>query len=286
MITRGPMPKKLSDLFEVTYGNKLDLNKMNIAPKGSSGALNFVGRSSENHGVTARVFPIEGVKPFDAGLITVALGGTKLLASFVQISPFYTAQNVAVLRPLQDMTFAEKLFVCLAIRHNRFRYSAFGREANRTIRSLLIPEPSEFPAWVKDGKIVSVAGLDMPANTAQPAELKTYGWRWFVYDDLFRIDRGRGPRRKDLDGTGNVPFITSSDSNNGLTGFTSMQPLHAGGTISVNRNGSVGEAYYQPEPFCSTEDVHIFTPKFPMNQYVALFLVTLIRREKYRFSYG
>jgi hypothetical protein len=65
-----------------------------------------------------------------------------------------------------------------------------------------------------------------------------------------------------------------------------MAPLHPGNTIGVNRNGSVGEAYYQPVPFCSTEDVHIFTPKFLMNKYIALFLVTLIRQEKYRFNYG
>jgi hypothetical protein len=236
--------------------------------------------------VTARVLPLDGLKPFDDGLITVALGGTKLLASFVQVHPFYTAQNVAVLKPLREMTFAEKLFVCLAIRHNRFRYSAFGREANRTLRSLLIPEPSEFPEWVKNGTAVSVAGLDAPAESQPLPQIKAQDWREFVYADLFTIDRGRGPRRKDLDSTGTVPFITATDSNNGLTGYTTMAPLHPGNTIGVNRNGSVGEAYYQPVPFCSTEDVHIFTPKFLMNKYIALFLVTLIRQEKYRFNYG
>lgn len=280
------MPKKLIELFDVTYGNKLDFNKMKIASK-ISDAINFVGRSSENHGVVARVAPIDGIMPFEAGLITVALGGTKLLASFVQMYPFYTAQNVAVLKPLQEMSFAEKLFVCLAIRHNRFRYSAFGREANRTLRSLLIPEPAEFPEWVKHEKTVSVTGLDTSASPAPSPQIQSQDWQWFAYDNLFSIDRGRGPRKKDLDGTGSVPFITAIDSNNGLSGFTNMEPRHPGNTISVNRNGNgVAEAYYQPTPFCSTEDVHIFTPKFTMNTYIALFLVTLIRREKYRFSYG
>jgi len=59
-----------------------------------------------------------------------------------------------------------------------------------------------------------------------------------------------------------------------------------GGTITVNRNGSVGEAYYQEVPFCSTEDVHVFTPKFPLSREAAFFLITLIRREKYRYNYG
>jgi len=65
-----------------------------------------------------------------------------------------------------------------------------------------------------------------------------------------------------------------------------MSPTHKGNTIGVNRNGSVAEAFYQPVPFCSTEDVHIFSPKFKLNPFIALFLTTLIRREKYRFGYG
>lgn len=276
--------KQLSELFEVVYGNKFDLNKMQLAA--GKDAVNFVGRSNENHGVSARVTPVKGTDPFDAGLITVALGGS-LLASFVQLDPFYTAQNVAVLTPRMEMSFAQKLFVCLAIRHNRFRYSTFGREANRTLRGLLIPEPSEFPEWVKGEASTSIVGLDKPADSASPMVLTTHAWQWFVYSDLFDIDRGRGPRQKDLDGSGNVPFITAIDSKNGLTGYTTMKPFHPGNTISVNRNGNgVAEAYYQPVPFCSTEDVHIFTPKFAMNQHTALFLATLIRREKYRFSYG
>ena len=83
---------------------------------------------------------------------------------------------------------------------------------------------------------------------------------------------GRGPRKKDLDGTGGTPFVTSSDSNNGWTSFTSFEPIHDANTIGVNRNGSVAEAFYQPSAFCSTEDVHIFKPKFTMNKYIGLFL--------------
>jgi hypothetical protein len=277
--------KKLNEMFEVTYGNKFDLNKMEIV-RSSGPAVNFVGRSSKNHGVSATVRPVKGVQPFEADLITVALGGTKLLSSFVQMRPFYTAQNVAVLRPLTAMSFAEKLFVCLSIRHNRFRYSAFGREANRTLRELLVPEASEFPAWVKDDAPTSIAGLVAAAVSVASVPFHPDQWKWFCYDELFAIERGRGPRRKDLSSDGETPFITSTDSSNGLTGFTTMEPCHQGNTIGVNRNGSVGEAFYQPIPFCSTEDVHIFIPKFPMNAHVALFLVTLIRRERYRFSYG
>jgi hypothetical protein len=275
----------LNELFDVFYGHKLDLNKMRLLPI-SKGGIRFVGRSSENLGVTAAVAPLKSVEPYEAGLITVALGGTKLLSAFVQESKFYTAQNVAILRPKEPMTFAEKLFMCLCIRRNRYRYSAFGREANRSLKDLLVPERSEFPNW-GSGVGVAVEQLAEPMrNNPIPSTFDISGWKYFELQDLFSIERGRGPRKSQLDGEGGTPFVTSSDSNNGWTGFTSMTPCHTGNTLGVNRNGSVGEAFYQPFAFCSTEDVHIFTPKFKMNPFIAMFLTALIRKERFRFGYG
>jgi hypothetical protein len=281
--------KRLNELFTVTYGSKLDLNKM--TPRSlADGGVSFVGRSSQNHGVSGTVERIPDIEPFPSGAITVALGGTKILSSFIQERPFYTAQNVAVLSPNFEMTFSEKLYVCLCIRHNRFRYSAFGREANRTLRTLPVPEPSEFPAWVASVDVDMFDRAKKSANEQAPQDLATKSWKPFELQNLFSIERGKGPRRKDLDGGGNTPFITSTDSNNGFTMYTKEEPLHKGNTIGVNRNGSVGEAFYQPAPFCSTEDVHVFTPKEDwgnkMNAAVGLFLTTLIRQEKYRFNYG
>ena len=247
----------LHELFEVFYGSKLDLNKMRLLPL-SSGGVHFVGRSSENHGVSAAVAPLEDVEPYEAGLITVALGGTKLLSSFVQEAPFYTAQNVAILKPKIPMSFADKLFMCLCIRHNRFRYSAFGREANRTLKDILVPEPSKFPNWGSGiGMAMTRLAAPSAANSTAPL-LDPNGWKYFELQELFSIERGQGPRKKDLDGRGETPFVTSIDSNNGWNCFTTMDPCHKGNTIAVNRNGSVGEAFYQPVGFCSTEDVHIF----------------------------
>src|SRR5579862_1130023 len=64
----------LHKLFDVVYGSKLDLNKMSLLPT-SRGGVHFVGRSSANHGVSASIAPLDGIEPYEAGLITVALGG-------------------------------------------------------------------------------------------------------------------------------------------------------------------------------------------------------------------
>jgi len=123
---------ELQTLFTIEYGNKLDLNKLELDPKG----IDFVSRTSKNNGISARVKEIAGITKMPVGSISVSLGGSKLLSSFVQDNQFYTSQNVAVLIPRAEMTLQEKLYICLCIERNRFRYSAFGREANRTIKTM------------------------------------------------------------------------------------------------------------------------------------------------------
>ena len=144
---------ELNSIFSVAYGNKFDLNKMTQSTDFDE-ALSFVGRSGNRNGVTSFVSPIAQVKPFPAGYITTALGGA-ILSSFVQPRPFYTAQNVAVLEPPEDMTLSERLYYCSCIEANLHRYGAFGREANRTLRTLLVPERKAVPVWVKStlGKV-------------------------------------------------------------------------------------------------------------------------------------
>jgi len=138
---------ELNKLFGVEYGNKFDLNKMAPA-ENYEDAIVFVGRSGTNNGVTAFVREYQDTEPYPAGLITVALGGA-ILSSFVQSRPFYTGQNIAVLRPPDKMGLAEKLYYCICIRANLHRYGAFGREANRTIKTLPVPVRTGKPNWVR-----------------------------------------------------------------------------------------------------------------------------------------
>ncbi|MBQ3670790.1 MAG: restriction endonuclease subunit S [Treponema sp.] len=55
----------------------------------------------------------------------------------------------------------------------------------------------------------------------------------------------------------------------------------------MNYNGSVGEAFFQEEPFWASDDVNVLYARgWNLNKYTALFLCTIIRQERYRFSYG
>lgn len=105
--------------------------------------INFVGRANANNGVTDFIDRIEGLKPFDAGNMTVSLGGEYLGSCFVQDKPFYTSQNVNVLIPRWDMTYYCKQYIASMIfKEGRLHYKAFVDELNRHMKTdFTIPLP-------------------------------------------------------------------------------------------------------------------------------------------------
>ena len=121
----------------------------------------------------------------------------------------------------------------------------------------------------------------------QKLDLDIKNWTYFKYidDNLFTIKKGKRLTKEDFIG-GKTPFIGAIDSNNGYRDFIEQEPHHHSNTITINYNGSVAEAFYQPHPFWASDDVNVLYPKFKSNPFVGLFMTTLIRLEKFRFNYG
>lgn len=273
--------EKIEKLFNVNYPSTLVFGHQREVPDGTF----FVTSSGKNNGVAGRVEPIADAELFPAGAITVPLKGS-VMQAFLQPEPFYCAHQIAVLTPKTPMSDAVKLFYVSCLRANRFRFS-YGRQADKTLPILEVPSIEEIPHWVAGADLNALHNASEPLEKIETPQINTNSWKPYRYGRLFKIGRGFGPRKATLTGKGSTPFVTAIDSNNGLTGFTDEDPKHKGNVITVNRNGNgVAEAFYQPEPLSSTEDVHVFTPKFDLNKYIAMFLIPLIRKEKYRFNYG
>src|SRR3989344_1191264 len=239
----------LNSIFDIEYGNQFDLYKMDFEDP----EISFVSRSSQNLGVVAKVSKDINTDPYPAGLITVTLGGTYLLSSFVQQEPFYTAQNIKVLTPKREMDFKEKVFYCLAIQSNRFRYTSHGREANVTLDHLLVPE--EVPAkWLKFD-IEKL--LDISANpiSGRKVKLSIDQWRYFNLKDLFKITGSKTTSIIDLQEIVFVkyPFETTKATNNGVEGFYALY-TESGNVLTVD-SAVLGYCSYQPENFSASDHV-------------------------------
>jgi hypothetical protein len=246
-------------------------------------SVRFVSRSSNNLGVVARVEKYRDVSPIPAGSITVALGGTYLLSAFIQEEPFYTAQNVAVLTSKSEMTYGAKLFYCLCLGKNRFKYSAFGREANRTLGNILVPSeiPEQFNTMSLDDVILSNGQV-----IGKQLELCAADWKYYQLSDLFEISGSKITPLSKLRGhsEGVYPYVTTQATNNGVAGFYNYF-TETGNILTVD-SAVLGYCSYQSLNFSASDHVEKLTPKFSMNQYVAMFLTTIMNLEQYRYSYG
>ena len=102
---------------------------------------------------------------------------------------------------------------------------------------------------------------------------------------LFKIVKGTRLTKANMK-EGNINFIGSSSVNNGVTNrISNLEHIHPANLITVNYNGSIGEAFYQEEPFWASDDVNIFYPNFKQSFEIAMFLIPLIRKvgQKYKF---
>ncbi|MCI8416739.1 MAG: S-CspCI protein [Lachnospiraceae bacterium] len=267
---------KISDLFVLHQGNGFELYNMNLSVTSN---INFISRTAQNNGVVAKVCRDEAKDPFPAGYITVALGGS-VLSSFVQICPFYTAYHIMVLEPKKEMSFNEKLFYCMCIQKNAYRYS-YGRQANKTLKDIMLPE--NVPQWVKESKMQPIS----TRYSYKKNELNIQTWNNYSLDYLFDFVKGKRLTKADML-PGNVNFLGAISENNGIREKIATSQYCKPNCITVNYNGSVGEAFYQKDPFWASDDVNVLYAKdfWELNQYTAMFIITVIKANKYRFGYG
>lgn len=280
---------KISDLFNVKYGVNLELNACDECDKNDADSVNFVARTSENNGVSARVSIIDGITPQKAGLISVA-GGGSVLSTFLQPEPFYSGRDLYTLEPKENISNEAKFFVITVIEQNKYKFS-YGRQANKTLPDLVLKLPvtkQGSPDWqFMENYIKSLHYKPITTRTiANNLDLKISEWKRFYLGRLFDIKKGKRLTAEDQEEGENL-YIGAIDSNNGVANHIGQPPIHEGNTISLSYNGSVGEAFYQPKPYWATDDVNALYPKFDtFNQFIGLFIAAILRREKFRFSYG
>ena len=270
--------------------------------------INFVGRSAGNNGVADKVDLIQNITPYRAGCITVALGGS-LGSAYLQTEDFYTSQNVVVLSFDEDITDNAKLFLTTSIMNeSKYKYFPFGRELNTHIRTdfgFALPIKQNIngkpiidathkysvqgyiPDWEKMSAYIGKLHhkpITTRNKNSKIKELKITEWKEFDLIQLFRVEAGNY-YSKDLYDEGNTPYISASDTNNGIGEKTNLQPDFSGNKITIGKVGAT--TYYQSEDFCATSDVNVLTPLFNMNKPIGLFITTVINAsENYKWSYG
>ena len=200
----------------------------------------------------------------------------------MQDEDFVTAQNVAVLRPKEPMLEIEKWFYCYALRENRFKFTAFGREVNKYLRDIEVP--SKIPEWAYGNTIRNIE-----TKNKEPIPLRdTSSWQWFKVRDVFVVSTTPSLTKREF---GKYPYVSRTSKNNGVSEYVEdfdyrankVYELNDGQCITIGAEGIY--AYYQSESFAT--GVKIYTLRNDnLNKYNALFIITLLNREDYRYNYG
>jgi len=281
----------LNDICHITMGNKLDYSNMTM----DNPSVNFVGRSAENNGVADKVDYIEGVVPYKAGCVSVALGGS-LGMSCVQNEPFYTSQNVSVLDFDDNVSLEAKLFLTTLIMNEcKYKYVAFGRELNTHIRndfSLYLPAtPDGAPDWEFMERFMKKYYQGRPKTKIKfrRIPLEIHKWKEFRVGDLFEIKRGLCSDASSLDDGNDLYYIGAKKDDNGVISKVAYDNslISKGNCIACicDGAGSVGYATYQDKNFIGTVNLRLLYHE-KLTTESALFIVPVLDCERVKYSFG
>lgn len=84
--------------------------------------------------------------------------------------------------------------------------------------------------------------------------------------------------------TGTIPFVSSKAVNNGITEKVDEKAI-SGNCITVSTNGGGFDCFYQPNEIVVSNDVEVLY-NTNLNEYNAMFIITVMMLEKPKYSYG
>jgi len=277
---------KVSDLFDINYGNSLTLSDL----EQKKATIPFVSRTEKNNGISAKVKLIKNIKLNSKDTISVATGGS-VMSSFLQKEPYYTGYHILILQPKIKLTDIEMLFYCMCLKANKYKYN-FGRQANKTLKEIQIPTYESIPKWVYETKI--------PKLIKKPLINKRYdlgvdNWKSFRLKDLFEISKGKPIHRNTIKNHFHknkkdfIPYVTRTTKNNGIELYIHKDEINQNNYIDGNVITIGGEgfkAFYQKNKFVTGNNLNILQLD-NLNIYLALFINNILNLEiEKKFNYG
>ena len=264
----------------------------------------FISRTALNNGCDGYVsVEVESITKGDC--LTVGAEG---IYCFYQPKDFATGNKVYTLRN-KNINIYQYMFISTILNKEDYKYN-YGRariksKLENEIIKLPIKYNSDRTPFIDGNKTYSDEGyipdwqfmedyikslhhkpITTKVKNDNTLELNLQLWEWFSLCKLFDIKKGKRLTSADQE-EGNNNYVGAIDSNNGVANHIGQAPIHEANTISLSYNGSVGEAFYQSEPYWATDDVNALYSRYDgFNKQIGLFIATVIRQEKYKFSYG
>ena len=283
---RGWGEFKVGDYFTQERGKEK-------APKqNKDGDCSLIQETNSNNGFDRLVQP---TVIFKGNAITISINYASNV--FYQKDDFCASVNIAIIRN-DNLNLYNGYFIAsvLSSAHRKFDYQ------NKISKELIDDEIIKLPAtpdgqpdWdymesymkaVMEESEKSLENLKKADDTKHLIDVS--GWKEFRVGDLFDTSLSKDDIQPKSIVEGDIPLISSSKTDNGIVAYIQddKATLQKAGTITADMFGKV---FYQSNPYhcVSHGRVNILTPKFDINEYIGLFIASVIERisnEKYTFD--
>lgn len=287
----------ISDIFLTEKkGNKLQVPTGSmISPRYlKEGTIPRITVSNVNNGITGYYSKIDNPNyRIYENFISVSFLGTV----FYQKFSASLDMKVHCLKPIEfDLNDNIALFLVSVVRESMHKYIYADQLASTVLPYITIKLPTTLlgkPDWafIEDFMEDLKDKAHKKLTQFQTIEgfkkkfLDINNWQEFTIDSLFEVIKGKRLTKANMK-EGNIRFVGASAKNNGETcRISNKTHIHPANTITVCYNGSVGETFYQEEPFWASDDVNVLYPRFNLNKKIAMFLCPIIKTvgQKYVF---
>jgi hypothetical protein len=290
---------KLIDLFG-DISEKGKCNNSSLLKNGDE--IAYIGAKKTNNGIMKKVKKIDNLVTKGNCIVFICDGQGSIGYSLYQPEDFIGTINLKIGR-IKNLNIYIGLFLVTILDLERFKYS-FGRKLNLfnlqqtkiklpVIKNIetgqIEPDYNFMENYIKSlqsyEKLESTENIKEPINNNK-YDLNIENWKYFKLTDLFDIKGSRTTSIIELEeyGKGQYPYITTQAINNGVEGFYNFYTEE--GNVLTADSAVLGFCSYQSKNFSASDHVEKLIPKFKINKYIAMFLVTIINLEQYRYNYG
>ena len=284
------MPILISSIFYFKRGSE---NNMALL---ETGDVPLISAKNGNNGLKGFVDNPKTV--IDGNCITLNNDGDGG-AGLAYYQPFNMAldTHVTALVPKETMSREALLFIsrCLSGLHGFFGHGlSISNKRMNKIKVMLPVGDSGYPDYEFMEQFVrerestecwkSICGTSQ--NQDVP-DLSVKEWGRYTFDEIFEIRPGKRLENRNKI-QGDIPFVGASDSNNGITGFVgNVNESLDSNTLGVSYNGAPCIAFHHGYECIFTDDVkHLHLKNHDDNEFVHLFLATVIGMQKVKYNYG
>ena len=249
------------------------------------GKIPYITTTSENNGIECYVdYPPQ----YDGGVITVSKDGGNGDA-FLQKLPFCGNEKVMVLTPKRNLSDLELFYYVSVIKYNKFIFG-YGRKCSVTrLGEIYIPSPNEIPSFVYEFSIRPIT----TSNKKQTITLDVATWKEFELGRLVsKVYKAKSYNKDDLteteDKNNAINYITRTGENNGCELMVLMKDVDVSYIEEPNAitiGDTTATCFYQAERFIAGDHMVVVRAEW-LNEKVATFILTILKKEQYKYSYG